>query len=57
LEPDVKIYTVARTVIFYFDVEASSEQQALEEVEGLGIGAAYEQEQVTQEVIYQEEKV
>ena len=53
----MKTYTVARTVVFYFDVEADSEQQALTEVEGLGIGAAYEQEQVTQEVIYKEEKV
>jgi hypothetical protein len=53
----MKTYTVARTVVFYFDVKADSEQQALEEVEGLGIGAAYEQEQVTEEIIYVEDTV
>jgi len=51
----MKAYTVARTVVFYFEVEAESKEQALAEVTGLGIGAAFEQEQVTQEVIYAEE--
>lgn len=51
----MKTYTVARTVVFYFEAYAESEQAALAEVEGLGIGAAFEEEQVTQEVIYAEE--
>jgi len=53
----MKTYTVARTVVYYFEIAAESEEEALTEVEGLGIGAAYEQEQVTQEVIYEEEIV
>ena len=52
-----KLYTVARTVVYYFEIEAESEQQALLEVDMMAIGAARDQEQVTQEVIYTEETV
>jgi hypothetical protein len=51
----MKTYTVARTVIYYFEVDAESPEHALAEVTGLGMGAAVEEEQVTQEVIYAEE--
>lgn len=52
-----KIYTVVRTVEFYFEVEADSEQEALTEVDGLGIGAAFQQDQITQDVVNVEELV
>lgn len=45
-----KTYTVARTVIFFFEVEADSNEEALAEVAGLGIGAAVEEEEVRVEV-------
>lgn len=51
----MKVYTVARTVVYYFEVEAESKQQALAEAGMLGAGAAIEEEQVTQEVVYMEE--
>jgi len=44
-------YTVARTVIFFFEVEANSNEEALAEVNGLGIGAAVEEEEVRMEVV------
>lgn len=50
-----KIYTVVRTVEFYFEVEANSEQEALAEADGLGIGAAFQEDQITQDVINVEE--
>ena len=53
----MKTYTVARTVVYYFEIEAESEQQALTEVGMMSISAARDQEQVTQEVIYAEETV
>ena len=47
----MKVYTVARTVIYYFEVEgAETAAQALSEVEGLGIGAAVEQDEIRVEV-------
>ena len=49
-----KIYTVARTVVYYFEVRADSEQEALIETLNLFNEAAFQQEQVTQEVINQE---
>lgn len=52
-----KTYTVARTVVFYFETEADSAEQALIDVDGLGMGAAFEQQQITQEVIHVEETV
>lgn len=51
----MKLYTVARTVMFYFEVEADSEEEALTEAGMLGCGAAVEEDQVTQEVIYCQE--
>ena len=53
----MKTYTVARTVVYYFEIVAESEQQALTEVGMMGIGSARDQEQVTQEVIYAEDTV
>jgi hypothetical protein len=44
-------YTVARTVIFFFEVEANSNEEALAEVNSLGIGAAVEEEEVRVEVV------
>lgn len=52
-----KTYTVARTVVYYFEVEAESEQQALTEVGQMKIEAARDDEQITQQVIYVEEMV
>jgi mannitol/fructose-specific phosphotransferase system IIA component (Ntr-type) len=52
-----KTYTVARTVVYYFEVEAESEQQALTEVGQMEIEAACDDEQITQQVIYVEEMV
>ena len=45
-----KTYVVARTVIFYFEVEADSAEEAMSEVAGLGIGAAVEEDEVRVEV-------
>lgn len=45
------LYSVARTVVFYFDVEAASPEQALEQVAGLGSGAAEVEELVLEEVV------
>jgi hypothetical protein len=50
-------YTVARTVVYYFEIEAESEQQALTEVAMMPIGSARDQEQVTQLIIYAEDTV
>jgi hypothetical protein len=52
-----KIYTVARTVVYYFEIDAESEPQALTEVGMMAIGSARDQEQVTQEIINVEEIV
>lgn len=51
----MKVYTVARTVMFYFEVEANSPEEALAEAGMLGCGAAVEEDQVTQEVVNVEE--
>ena len=53
----MKTYTVARTVVYYFEIEAESEQQALTEVGQMPLTSAFEYEQVTQEVINSEETV
>jgi len=45
-----KIYTVARTVVYYFEVRADSEQEALTETSNRFNEAAFQQQQVTQEV-------
>ena len=50
----MKTYTVARTVVYYFEVDAENEQEALDEVVGLGIGAATIEELTREEVIYAE---
>ena len=52
-----KIYTVVRTVEFYFEVRADSEQEALIETSNLFNEAAFQQEQVTQDIINVEELV
>jgi hypothetical protein len=46
-----KIYTVARTVVYLYEIDAESEQQALAEVGMMSTDAAFEQEQITQEII------
>lgn len=48
----MKTYTVARTVVYYFEVDAENEPQALVEVGNLFNEAAFEEEQVTQDIIY-----
>jgi hypothetical protein len=44
-------YTVARTVVYYFEIEAESEQQALVEVSEMPLASSISSQQVTQEVI------
>ena len=51
----MSIYTVARTVVYYFEVEAESEQEALVECSNLFNEAAFQQEQVTQDIVNIEE--
>ena len=51
----MSIYTVARTVVYYFEVRAESEQQALIETANLFNEAAFQQEQVTQDIVNVEE--
>ena len=53
----MSIYTVARTVVYYFEIEAESEQQALVECSNLFHGAAFQEEQVTQDIVNVEETV
>ena len=53
----MKTYTVARTVVYYFEVEAESDEQALVETAGLFNEAAFEEEQVTQDIVYVKELV
>ena len=48
-------YTVARTVVYYFEVRADSEQEALIETSNLFNEAAFQQEQVTQDIVNVEE--
>jgi len=47
----MSIYTVARTVVYYFEVRAESEQEALIETSNLFNEAAFQQEQVTQDIV------
>ena len=51
----MSIYTVARTVVYYFEVRAESEQEALIETSNLFNEAAFQQEQVTQDIVNAEE--
>jgi len=51
----MSIYTVARTVVYYFEVRAESEQEALTETSNLFNEAAFQQEQVTQDIVNVEE--
>jgi len=51
----MSIYTVARTVVYYFEVEAESEQEALIETSNLFNEAAFQQQQVTQDIVNVEE--
>jgi len=53
----MKTYTVARTVVYYFEIAAESEQEALTEVAGLGGPACVSEDLVTEEIIYVEETV
>jgi len=53
----MSIYTVARTVVYYFEVRAESEQEALIETSNLFNEAAFQQEQVTQDIVNVEETV
>jgi len=46
---------VARTVVYYFEVRAESEQEALIETSNLFNEAAFQQEQVTQDIVNVEE--
>ena len=51
----MSIYTVARTVVYYFEVRAESEQEALIETSNLFNEAAFQQQQVTQDIVNVEE--
>ena len=51
----MSIYTVARTVVYYFEIAAESEQEALIETSNLFNEAAFQQEQVTQDIVNVEE--
>lgn len=51
----MKTYTVVRTVEFYFEVQAHSEEEALAKADGLGTRAAFQAEQITQDIINVEE--
>jgi hypothetical protein len=51
----MSIYTVARTVVYYFEVQAESEQEALIETSNLFNEAAFQQHQVTQDIVNVEE--
>ena len=51
----MKTYTVVRTVEFYFEVQANSQEEALTEADGLGIGAAFQEDQITQDIVNIEE--
>jgi hypothetical protein len=53
----MKTYTVARTVVYYFEIEAESEQQALIEVGQMPRSSAIQEQQVTQDVVNIEETV
>ena len=53
----MSIYTIARTVVYYFEVDAESEEQALVECSNLFHGAAFQEEQVTQDIVNTEETV
>jgi len=53
----MKTYTVARTVVYYFEIAAESEEEALTEVAGLGASASVTEDLVTEEIIYIEETV
>jgi hypothetical protein len=53
----MSVYTVARTVVYYFEIEAESEQQALTEVAQMPRSSAIEEQQVTQDVVNIEETV
>jgi hypothetical protein len=53
----MKTYTVARTVVYYFEIEAESEQQALIEVSQMPRSSAIEEQQITQDVVNIEETV
>ena len=53
----MKTYTVARTVVYYFEIAAESEQEALTEVAGLGGSACVTEDLVTEEIVYIEETV
>ena len=51
----MSIYTVASAVVYYFEVRAESEQEALIETSNLFNEAAFQQEQVTQDIVNVEE--
>jgi len=53
----MKTYTVARTVVYYFEIDADSEQEALAEVAGLGGSACTTEDLVMEEIVYVEETV
>ena len=44
-------YTVARTVVYYFEVDAESDEQALIAISNLFTAAAFQHEQVTQDIV------
>ena len=52
-----KTYTVARTVVYYFEIEAESEQQALTEVGQMPLTSAVDVQPITQDVVNTEETV
>lgn len=50
----MSIYTVARTVVYYFEIEAESEQQALTEVGMMPLSSAVDVQPDTQKVVSME---
>lgn len=51
------IYTVARTVVYYYEIAAESEQQALAEVGQMPLSSAVDVQPITQDVVNVEETV
>lgn len=49
------IYTVARTVVYYYEIAAESEQQALAEAGQMPLSSAVDVQSITQDVVNVEE--
>ena len=51
----MKVYNVARTVVYYFEVKAQTESDALEIVSGLSVGFADDEDLVLEQVVQVQE--